>query len=146
MIVGRNTRRSAKSAAIIAKAESQPNSLRDGKSENTVTASPQASTTVVKMRAGPTRTVARSTPIAGRLVRPVFEPQPVQEMDRRAKAKPERNGKGNDARKLKSASDKPKQNARGEDREYRGQNCGQHHNHRAERQPNESGNENDLYR
>src|SRR5665811_893618 len=51
--------------ATIAKALSQPNRRSDGKSENTVTTSPQASTTVVRISAGPTSTVARSTASAG---------------------------------------------------------------------------------
>ncbi len=45
----------------IEKALSQPNSRSDGRSENTVTTRPQASTTVVRISAGPTSTVARST-------------------------------------------------------------------------------------
>src|SRR5262249_24752900 len=54
-------KRSATSAATIEKAESQPNSLSEGRSENTVTTRPQASTSVVRISAGPTSTVARST-------------------------------------------------------------------------------------
>src|SRR6185312_3741191 len=54
-------KRSATSAAIIENALSQPNSRSDGRSENTVTTRPQASTTVVRISAGPTSTVARST-------------------------------------------------------------------------------------
>ena len=50
-------------AATIENALSQPNSRSDGRSENTVTTRPQASTTVVRISAGPTSTVARS--IAG---------------------------------------------------------------------------------
>ena len=45
IVVGRKIKRSATSAAIIAKALSHPNSRSDGRSEKTVTASPQASTT-----------------------------------------------------------------------------------------------------
>src|SRR6476660_4570863 len=54
-------KRSATSAATIENALSQPNNRSDGKSENTVTTRPQASTTVVRISAGPTSTVARST-------------------------------------------------------------------------------------
>ena len=50
------------------KAASQPNSLSEGRSESTVTASPHASTTDVRISAGPTRTVARFTPMAEELV------------------------------------------------------------------------------
>ena len=63
--VGRRMKRSATSAATIENALSQPNSRSDGRSENTVTTRPQASTTVVRISAGPTRTVARSTASAG---------------------------------------------------------------------------------
>ena len=63
--VGRRISRSATSAAIIAKALSQPNSRSDGRSENTITASPQDSTTEVRISAGPTRMVACSTPMLG---------------------------------------------------------------------------------
>ena len=59
--VGRRMKRSATSAATIEKALSQPNRRSDGRSENTVTTRPQASTTVVRISAGPTSTVARST-------------------------------------------------------------------------------------
>src|SRR5436309_11772000 len=59
--VGRRIKRSATNAATIAKALSQPNRRSDGRSENTVTTRPQARTTVVRISAGPTNTVARST-------------------------------------------------------------------------------------
>src|SRR5580658_3378903 len=58
-------KRSAIRAEIIAKALSQPNRRSDGRSENTVTTRPQASTTVVRISAGPTSTVARSTASSG---------------------------------------------------------------------------------
>ena len=58
-------KRSATSADTIEKALSQPNSRSDGRSENTVTTSPQASTSVVRISAGPTSTVARSTASSG---------------------------------------------------------------------------------
>src|SRR5258706_141010 len=54
-------KRSATRAATIEKALSQPNRRSDGRSEKTVTTRPQASTTVVRISAGPTSTVARST-------------------------------------------------------------------------------------
>src|SRR5271168_2624670 len=57
-------KRSATSAATIENALSQPNRRSEGKSENTVTTRPQAKTTVVRISAGPTSTVARSTAIA----------------------------------------------------------------------------------
>jgi len=63
--VGRRMKRSATSAATIEKALSQPNRRSDGRSENTVTTRPQASTTVVRISAGPTSTVARSTASSG---------------------------------------------------------------------------------
>src|SRR5271163_2803664 len=57
--------RSATSAETMANALSQPNRRSDGRSENTVTTRPQASTTVVRIKAGPTNTVARSTASSG---------------------------------------------------------------------------------
>src|ERR1700692_575865 len=63
--VGRRIKRSAANAASMANALNQPNRRSDGRSENTVTARPHASTTEVRMRAGPTSTVARSTATAG---------------------------------------------------------------------------------
>ena len=65
IVVGRKINKSATRAAIIAKALSHPNSRNDGRLEKTVIASPQASTTDVRIRAGPTRTVARSIATAG---------------------------------------------------------------------------------
>jgi hypothetical protein len=64
-MMGRKIRRSANSAAIVAKALSAPNMRNEGKLEKTVAASPQAKTTDVRIRAGPIRTVARSIPTAG---------------------------------------------------------------------------------
>ena len=58
-------KRSATRAATIENALSQPNRRSDGSSENTVTTRPQASTTVVRISAGPTSTVARSTASSG---------------------------------------------------------------------------------
>jgi len=63
--MGRNMNKSAISAAIIAKALSQPNRRSEGRLERTVMASPQASTADVKIKGGPTKMVARSTPTAG---------------------------------------------------------------------------------
>jgi len=62
---GRRMNRSANSAAIIAKALSQPNMRSEGRAENTVIARPQASTADVRISGGPTSTVARSTPLPG---------------------------------------------------------------------------------
>gem|GEM_PF-5675543 len=54
MDVGRKISRSAVRAIIMANALSQPKRRRDGKSEKTVMARPQASTTEVRINAGPT--------------------------------------------------------------------------------------------
>src|SRR6266571_819039 len=62
--VGRKMKRSATNAATMENALSQPNRRNDGRSENTVTTRPQANTTVVRISAGPTSTVARSTATA----------------------------------------------------------------------------------
>jgi hypothetical protein len=64
-MMGRKTRRSANSAAIVAKALRATNIRNKGKLEKIVAASPQAKTTDVRIRAGPIRTVARSMPTAG---------------------------------------------------------------------------------
>jgi hypothetical protein len=49
----------------MANALNQPNRRSDGRSENTVTIKPHASTTDVRISGGPTSTVARSTAMAG---------------------------------------------------------------------------------
>src|SRR3984893_265396 len=63
--VGRRIKRSADNAASMANALNQPKRRSDGRSENTVTTRPQASTTEVRIKGGPTSTVARSTAMAG---------------------------------------------------------------------------------
>src|SRR5262249_57636003 len=63
--VGRRIKKSATSAASIASALSHPNSRSDGRSENTVTARPHASTIEVTTSGGPICTVARSPPAFG---------------------------------------------------------------------------------
>ena len=65
MAIGRSMNMSARSAATIAKALSQPKSRKDGKLDSTVIASPHANTADVRISGGPTRIVARSTPTAG---------------------------------------------------------------------------------
>src|SRR5438477_11226429 len=57
-------KRSATNAATIANALSQPNRRSDGSAENTVTTRPHANTTAVRISAGPTSTVARSSATA----------------------------------------------------------------------------------
>ena len=73
----------------MAKALSQPNRRSIGRFEKAVTASPQASTIEVRISAGPTRIVARSTGFPGSSPGPFLEPEPVQEMDCRAETEPE---------------------------------------------------------
>lgn len=57
--IGRSMNMSARSAATIAKALSQPKSRNDGRLDSTVIARPQASTADVRISGGPTRIVAR---------------------------------------------------------------------------------------
>ena len=95
-------RRSPTSAATSVKALSQPNSCSDGRSEKIVTARPQASTSEVRISAGPTSTVARFTPSAGSSSGPVLQSQPVEEMDGRVEAEAEGDGQRDDAGELQA--------------------------------------------
>ncbi len=81
--VGRRMNRSATSAATIEKALSQPNSRGDGRSENTVTTRPQASTTVVRISAGTNQHSRALDGDRGIGARRVFQTQAVEEVDRR---------------------------------------------------------------
>ena len=130
----------------MAKALSQPNSRSDGRSENTVTASPQASTTEVRISAGPTSTVARSTPIAGILARLFLQPQAVEEVDRRAQAEPERHGQRHDAGELQALAHHPQHACRTARSGRCRQDADQHHDERAEGEADERRDEDDLDR
>jgi hypothetical protein len=96
------------SASIIASVLNHPNRRSEGRFEKTVTISPQDSTTDVKIRAGPIRTVARST-LFSTVARLFLLAHAVKKMDRRAQAQPERNGEGDYAGELQSVAEYPQQ-------------------------------------
>ena len=116
MAIGRSINRSAISAATMAKALSQPNSRSDGRLDSTVIASPQASTAEVRIKGGPTRMVARSTPTAGSRL-DILDLQPVEKMNGGAQAQSERDRQRDDAGELQPLPQQPQQAAGKHDRE-----------------------------
>src|SRR5208282_6906281 len=124
----------------MASAPSQPNRRSGGRSEKTSAASPQASTRAVRMSAGPMRTVACSTAIAGS-----SSPRLLCVMRlRKWMVAPERDRQRDDAGKLQPVAEDPEQGARGDDREDSRRQAGESDPGRAERKPDESGDEDEL--
>src|SRR5208282_4653303 len=124
----------------------QPNRRSAGRSERTSAASPLARTKVVRMSAGPTRTVAARRRWRG--PRAAFLSLPrhaVEEMDGLAQAQAEGDGQSDDPRELQAVAEKPQQLSCGQDRKDTRHEAGEADADRAEREANESGDEGEFH-
>ena len=129
------------SAATSVIAVSRPNSRKDGRSENTVTPKPKASTKVVSSSAGPTRTVARLTPVAGSSPVPRLQAQAVQIVDGGVERQAEGDCQRHDAGELQSFARQCQKRASREDREQVGEYGHQPDQQRTEGEADQQANE-----
>ena len=102
------------SAASIATALTSRTGEAPGRLERTSAASPQARTKVVRMSAGPTRIVARSTAIAGSSPGLLSLNHAIKEMDCRAQAEAEGDRQRDDAGESQAKTEQPQHRARGD--------------------------------
>ena len=111
-------KRSAISAASMAKALSQPNRRSDGRLEKTERRQTAGQHDRGQDQRGPDEHRRALDARSPGSAPGVLAPHAVEEMDRRAEAEAERNRQRDDAGKLQAVAEQPQQRARGDDRKY----------------------------
>ena len=104
---GRNTR-SAISEASSVVPHTKPKRRRLGRSENTVTPSPNASTSVVRMMAGPDQHARAADGELGARLEALLQAQAVEEMDERVDGEPEHHQQRHHGGELEPAAHQPR--------------------------------------